>query len=75
MKNRIQNIFILALSLSAAVLFYLTLSGGMGLFGLYRPEGTEDSPAPDGSPLQPDAAVVNDGAACLQRAAPRLLTP
>lgn len=75
MKNRVQNILIILLSLSAAALFFLTLSGGMGLFGLYRPDAGDGSDAPAVSPIQPAAAVVNDGSACLRLTAPHLLTP
>lgn len=75
MKNRVQNILIILLSLSAATFLFLTLSGGMGLFGLYRPDAGNGSDAPAAAPIQPVAAVVNDGSACLRLTAPHLLTP
>lgn len=75
MKQRIENILLILLSVTAVLLLYRTLDGGMGFFGLYRPTEAEQSETLSPVPVQPVAAVIGDGEQTIQLTEPHLLTP
>lgn len=75
MKQRIENILLVLLSVTAALLLYRTLDGGMGIFGFSRPTESEQQETLSPVPVQPVSAVIRDGEQTIQLTEPHLLTP
>ena len=75
MKQRIENLLLILLSVTAMLLLYRTMSSGMGFFDLYHPTETEQSELLSPVPVQPVAAVIGDGKQTIQLTEPHLLTP